>query len=445
MSGIDKLRKELSDKAKVDERFKSHTSLKIGGPVALFIEASTEEDLKQYVTQAKKYKVAFLVVGEGSNLLVHEDGFEGFVIQNKIKGIKVKGTKVLVKLGTNLQEFVDFLAKKGLSGMERMSGIAGNVGGAIFGNAGAYGQTISDHLKRVKGFNGGKVRWIKKVDCGFEYRGSVFKKSGDILLEAEFEFKRGEPKELQRKGADIIKIREEKYKPGLRCPGSYFKNVLVKDLARKSLDKIPEGKIMYEKVPAGYLLEAVGAKGVKKGKIKIAGHHANLFVNTDGGKATDFYQLATEYAKKVEKKFGIKLEPEVQLIGFRRKNAVLGFGIEGRDLVTFLLKKGVDITIFDRKEETELNFGGIDKDKVKLVSGKNYLSKGFLNFDIVFRSPGVYRFIPPQGPKIGIAVSSREDIERLDEKMGELTESQRHTPESVLQAIKDAELSVVDS
>jgi len=208
---------------------------------------------------------------------------------------------------------------EGYVGMEKMTGIPGTVGGAVYGNAGAYGQVVSDKLLRVKVFDGKKVTWVPKKLCKFGYRESIFKKNKWVLLEAEFLFNsRVDPAELKKAAADTLTLRLKKYKPGLKCPGSFFKNIEVKDLTREQLVKIPKEKIVYEKVPAGYLLEEVGAKGKKLGKILIADFHANLFINTGGGNPTDFYNLAKTYAEKVEEKFGIKLEPEVQLVGFSK-------------------------------------------------------------------------------------------------------------------------------
>ena len=316
MKKIEKLLKDLKIVAQKDHHLKNLTTLDIGGPAKLYVEITKELDLIKIIKLARKDEVPFLVVGEGSNLLVHERGFGGLIIRNAIVDIKRDGNKVLAKAGTNLQDFVDFLIGRGLAGAEKMSGIPGTVGGAIYGNAGAYGQTISDHLKRIKIFNGEKVTWISRSQAGFGYRESRFKKTNEILLEVEFEFEKGDSKELAKVKEQTITLRQEKYKPEMKTPGSFFKNVLVKDLPREILAKIPKEKIVYGKVPAGYLLEAVDARGKSLGGIKIADYHGNLFINVEKGKASDFYKLANKYKQRVKEKFGIDLEPEVQLIGF---------------------------------------------------------------------------------------------------------------------------------
>ena len=299
-----------------NEPLKNHTTLCIGGPARFFVEATSEEEIKDIVKKATRENIPFMVIGEGSNLLVSDSGFEGLIVKNKLKGIKEQEGLISVKVGTSLQELVDFTIEKGLTGMQKMTGIPGTVGGAIYGNAGAYGQTISDYLVRVKVFDGGKIFWVKKSECNFSYRDSDFKKNKYILLEAEFKLDKGDAETLKKEAEETLTLRLQKYKPGIACPGSFFKNVQVKDLSPEQLTKIPKDKIVYEKIPAGYLLEEVGAKGAKRGDIEVASFHANLFMNRGKGTARDFFTLSEEFRQKVKDKFGIEMEPEVQLIGF---------------------------------------------------------------------------------------------------------------------------------
>ena len=299
-----------------NEPLKNHTTLGIGGPAKFFVEAESEEELAEIVRKALKDNIPSLVIGEGSNLLVSDSGFAGLIVKNKLKGIEIKDGLVSVKAGTPLQELVDFTIEKGLTGMQKMTGIPGTVGGAIYGNAGAYGQTISDHIVRVRVFDAEKTLWVDKDECNFSYRDSDFKKNKYILLKAEFKLDKGDAETLKKEADETLSVRLQKYKPGIACPGSFFKNVQVKDLSQEQLEKIPKDKIVYGKIPAGYLLEEVGAKGARRGEIEIASFHANLFMNRGGGTAKDFFTLSEEFRQKVKDKFGIELEPEVQLIGF---------------------------------------------------------------------------------------------------------------------------------
>lgn len=305
--------------------FSDLTTLRIGGPVKEVVRAETEEELVNNTQAATVKKQAYLVIGGGSNLLVSDDGFEGRVIQNQTKGKHILGnepetpgsaSKIVVKSGEILQDLVDFANEQGLAGLESLAGIPGTLGGAIYGNAGAYGQTISDHLLTVRAFDptGYQTSSLVKEDCEFKYRDSIFKRNKYIILEAVFELTSSEPEKLIQTSLDIVKKREAKYPPGIKCPGSFFKNIIASELPSEVLAKIPEEKIVYGKIPAGTLLEMVGGKGDNLREIEIAPYHANLFINRGGGTARDFYMLAKKYYDKVKSQFGIVLEPEVQLI-----------------------------------------------------------------------------------------------------------------------------------
>lgn len=311
------LREELGIGLKENILLARFATLEIGGPSSYFFKANSKKSLIKAVKAAKTFRISFIVIGSGSNLLIHDNGYEGLIIKNNIKGIKIKGSMINPEGGVLLQTLVDKANENGLSGLERLTGIPGTVAGAIYGNAGAYGQTISDNLTRVGVTDGDKTFWLSKKECGFQYRESIFKKQKDlIILKAEFELVKGNSVELKKTSEEIADLRRKKYLLGIRCPGSFFKNVLLEKLPKHLQNDMPED--YYGKVPAWYFLEEVGAKGQKRGDIKIADFHANLFINEGGGKASDFFELAKEYKEKVKEKFGITLEPEVQLVGFQK-------------------------------------------------------------------------------------------------------------------------------
>lgn len=295
----------------------NYTTLGIGGPAKLFVKVTSVNLLKEVIKFAQHNYMDSLVVGSGSNLLVSDNGFNGIVIKNCIRGIKISNNKISANGGMLLQDLVDAANKKGLRGLEKLAGIPGTVAGAIYGNAGAYGQSISEKLTRVGVLDRDKEYWINKTGCGFDYRNSNFKENKNlVILEAEFILEKDDPKLLVQTSAEISKIRLEKYPNGIKCPGSFFKNVITQNLSQENLEKIPADKIAYGKIPAGYLLEMVGAKGARKGSIKIADFHANLIINEGLGTSVDFLELAWEYKDKVKNKFGVELELEVQLVGF---------------------------------------------------------------------------------------------------------------------------------
>ncbi len=290
------------------------TTLKIGGPARYFTKAQTSEELVAAVRFAQIHNLPFLVIGGGSNLLICDEGVNKLVIGNGSEGITKERQFLEVKSGTTLQHLVDYSIKVGLSGLENLTGIPGTVGGAVYGNAGAYGQAISNNLREVVCFNGSQVLSLQKDECEFSYRNSLFKRVGWTILSVKFKLGLGNSEELFKTSEEVLKKRLKKYPKGIKCPGSFFKNLIASDLSKQVLTKIPKEKIVYGKLPAGALLEMVGAKGDSLGQIEIADYHANLFINKGEGKAADFYGLAKKYVQKVKEEFGITLEPEVQLI-----------------------------------------------------------------------------------------------------------------------------------
>src|SRR3989344_400692 len=296
------------------------TTLQIGGPAKLFVTVKSEQEFIAATLYAKQNSLPFLVIGGGSNLLVNDSGISCLVIKNEIEGITKLVRVLKVKSGVSLQHLVDYSIAQGLSGLHKLTGIPGTVGGAVFGNAGAYGQTISDYIdsfREIVCFNPVtfQIVTLPKDECEFDYRHSIFKRNRLIILEVAFKLDTGESKDLREEADEVLEKRLTKYPRGIKCPGSFFKNLVAEKLPKEILSRIPKDKIVYGKVPAGSLLELVGAKGDSLGDIEITNYHANLFVNKGGGKASDFYTLAKKWAQKVKERFNITLEPEVQLIG----------------------------------------------------------------------------------------------------------------------------------
>lgn len=309
---------------------KDLTTMKVGGPAKYFLIARNEYQLIKAIKWAEENKVKWYVVGEGSNLIPSDQGFNGLIIKNKIDSFKKTGNKIYIGAGNNLLEVINKVNKIGLAGMEKMAGIPGTVGGAIYGCAGAYGQEIQNCLARVKIYDGKATKWISKNQCLFDYRESIFKtKKNWIILGVEFKFsasggsavggKSGDSLKLINESKKIIKLREKKYWPGLLCPGSFFKNIIVKNikpagLRKKLLKKVGKDKIMFGKIPAGYILEAIGAKGMRYGGIRVAKHHGNLIYNSGKGKHSEILKLAKMLKIKVKRRFGIDLEEEIQFV-----------------------------------------------------------------------------------------------------------------------------------
>ena len=301
---------------------KNLTTMKVGGPAKYFFIARNEKNLIKAIQWAGKNKIGWYVVGEGSNLIPGDESFDGLIIKNKIENLKKVGNKIYVGAGNNLLEFILKINKFGLAGIEKMAGIPGTVGGAIYGCAGAYGQEIKDCLVGVRIYDGKATKRISKNQCRFNYRESIFKtKKNHIILGAEFRFKNGDSKKLMDESKKIIKLREKKYRPGLLCPGSFFKNIIVKNIKpaavrKKLLKKVGKDKIIFGKIPAGYILEAVGAKGMRRGGIRVAKHHGNLIYNSGKGKSSEILKLAKMLKTKVKRRFGLDLEEEIQYLNY---------------------------------------------------------------------------------------------------------------------------------
>lgn len=292
---------------------KNVTTLGIGGPAKKFVTVKTQEELLEALQYAKQNNLQYLIIGGGSNLLISDAGFDGLVIKNEIRNtwddtskVSSGSFEVNVKSGTSLQNLVNYTIQNGLTGLQKLAGIPGTVGGAVYGNAGAYGQTISDHIVSVDQLN--------KSECAFGYRNSIFKQSQKPIIDVTFQLGKGDPEMLKREAEEVLAKRLIKYPTGIKCPGSFFKNLIASEIPDEILKNIPPEKIVYGKVTAGALLEEVGALGQKSNGIEIASYHANLFINNGNGSAKDFYELAKTYAQKVKEKFGITLQPEVQLI-----------------------------------------------------------------------------------------------------------------------------------
>jgi len=305
---------------KKNVNLKNYSTFKIGGKAKYFVIAKNEDEIKKAILWAKKKKIPFFILGGGSNVLFSDEGFKGLVIKLRNTKYQIRNTKVTAEVGVPLQKLVAETAKKGLSGLENLAGIPGTLGGAIFGNAGAFGREIGDLVEEVKILKIEncklQIAKLKKKDCKFGYRDSIFKKRKNwIILEATLKLKKGNKKEIEEKIKEILRLRKEKQPLEFPCAGSVFKNVPVKNLPKKIKEKFKD-KIKNGFLPAGVLIDQAGFKGYQIGKAKVSEKHANFIVNLGKAKAKDVLSLIKTIKKKIKRKFGVKLEPEIQLIGF---------------------------------------------------------------------------------------------------------------------------------
>jgi UDP-N-acetylmuramate dehydrogenase len=289
----------------------------VGGTCRHYVEVATLTHYQQVMAQARRLRLAPLVIGEGSNLLFSDHGFDGLVIRNRIGGLKRDGKRVEIGGGESLGKVIRWLNRNGLSGLERMYGIPGTVAGAIVGNAGAYGQEIGDVVTDVDIWADGRKLTVAGEDLDLRYRHSRFKTAPNwFLVSCRLQLEKS-GNDLQSISDEILAKRRVKYPQALRCPGSFFKNIVLKNLPNSVRQKIPDSFEIAGKVPAGKLLEAVGAKGARRGDAQFADYHGNLLVNLGRATSDDILGLANEYAGRVLDRFGIHLEPEILIIDDR--------------------------------------------------------------------------------------------------------------------------------
>jgi UDP-N-acetylmuramate dehydrogenase len=295
-----------------------HTRFGIGGPAAVFAEAVDEEAFTEAVRMVQSSGAAYCVIGDGTNLIISDEGFDGIVLRQAANLIYHEDAIVRAQAGAELQALVDYCIDHGLRGLETMTGIPGSVGGAVYGNAGAYGHSIDECVRRVRFLDGPPpIRSLRASECEFRYRESVFKQHKEwIIVSTDLEMQCGDRATLREAADKILSIRNKKYPPTMKCAGSIFKNFLLAELPAPVVNQIPANVIIEGKVPSAWFLERVGAKGMQAGDIHVADYHANLIYNAGQGIARDLVEIITELKQRVERRWGIPLEEEVQYVGF---------------------------------------------------------------------------------------------------------------------------------
>jgi UDP-N-acetylmuramate dehydrogenase len=294
-----------------------YTRFGIGGPADLYAETESVESFIAALTAAHASGLGTMVIGGGTNLIVSDDGFRGIVLRYRADGLRATGNSVSADAGAVLQDLVDFSIAGGLKGLETLAGIPWSTGAAVYGNAGAYGHSISERVVEVRFYDGAEVRVFRNEDCQFHYRESIFKSHKEwIIFSTELLLEPANAVVLRQTADDILKVRNEKFPVTMKCAGSIFKNLLLRDLPREAAAAVPAAVVREGKVPAAYFLEQVGAKGIERRQIHVATYHANLIYNAGGGTAADLCALIAELKARVRRQFGIELEEEVQYVGF---------------------------------------------------------------------------------------------------------------------------------
>lgn len=272
-----------------------YSTYRTGGPADFLGECKSKKELLSAIDYAKDRKLDFRVIGGGNNILFSDAGFRGLVIVNKIGGIEINGTRITVGSGYPISKLTLELSNKGLSGLEFMIGIPGTIGGAISGNAGAWGHEISEKLEKIAVIDkNNNLKEIYSKDIIFSYRKSDLAKKGYIVISATFKLEKREPNEIKKEMKDYLEKKRDSQPKGFSC-GSYFKN--------------PKEK------PAGMIIEDLGFKGKRIGGAQVSEKHANFILNTGNAVSKDIYQLAQMIKKAAKEKLGIELKEEVKYIG----------------------------------------------------------------------------------------------------------------------------------
>ncbi|NLK64852.1 MAG: UDP-N-acetylmuramate dehydrogenase [Tissierellia bacterium] len=297
-SMFEELTKDFKGEVLKDEPLKNHTYFKIGGPASLFAVPEDTEDLKALLKLIKKYEIDYYIIGNGTNLLISDDGFKGIVVKigEKFNKLERDGNMVTAGAGILLSSLAKYLAKEGLAGFEFASGIPGYLGGAVPINAGAYGGEMKDVVTRVRCMDmDGKVHEFSNEEMEFAYRHSTLSDSDYIVLEADFTLTPGRVEDITDKIRELNEKRTSKQPLNLPSAGSTFKRPL-------------NGY-------ASKLIEDAGLKGLKYRGAMVSDKHSGFIVSYDNASCEDVLELMRIVISTVYDKFGIKLEPEIKIVG----------------------------------------------------------------------------------------------------------------------------------
>jgi UDP-N-acetylmuramate dehydrogenase len=283
-----------------DVPLREYSNFRIGGPADYFFEAESREELKSALGAAGECGLPTYVIGGGFNILFDDAGFRGLILRNASRGVSADSSapRLRTESGTALGALVEFALRAGLEGIEFLAGIPGSVGGAVYGNAGAFGHCLGDFLAEALLLEpGGSERRAPAADLGLSYRYSRLKTGREVVLEAIFDLGAGSPDVIRARVNECLNLRAQKHPPmDLACAGSYFKNPMLPDGTR---------------TPAGRLLDQVGAKEMRVGGAAVYSGHGNFLYNAGGATARDVLVLATVLKARVRDAFGVDLEEEV--------------------------------------------------------------------------------------------------------------------------------------
>lgn len=296
MISISEIQKVFRGRITLNESLAGYTTFRIGGVADYFVEPVDAEDVVSIIKYINKQGIPFYVMGNGSNILISDEGIKGVVInlESAFNYLKHENEMIIAGAGVKIAKFVDYCIQKGYGGVEMLSGIPATVGGALVMNAGAFGGEAADHVTEVTVVKNETIKKLRKEECEFRYRNSNLK--GTVVMEAKFRLPAGNREELLKRRKELMQKRNESQPVEIPSAGCVFKN--------------PKDN------KAAILIEQCGLKGVAYGGAMVSPKHSNYIVNFDNATANDVIELVKIIRKTVKEKTGIELEMEVKLVGF---------------------------------------------------------------------------------------------------------------------------------
>jgi UDP-N-acetylmuramate dehydrogenase len=293
---IEHIRSICSGRIAISEPLARMTTFRLGGPADIYVEPMNTAEVVALVQTFRDTDMPFLVLGNGSNVLVSDEGFRGAAIslEKGFASATMEDDRVDAGAGLRLSAFVDFCIRHGLAGTETLAGIPGTLGGAVIMNAGAYGGELSDFLVDVTVLRRGEILTLPKADCGFRYRASDLK--GDIVLSARFTPPRGDIEVMKRRRKELLLKRHAAQPTAFPNAGSIFKN--------------PDGG------HAAVLIQECGLKGFRIGGAEVSELHANFIIGRENVTAADILAVINHVRGEVAARRGVILELEILLMGF---------------------------------------------------------------------------------------------------------------------------------
>lgn len=286
------------EQVKTEEPMKNHTTFRVGGPAEFFVMPRSAEEVKKVIDLCRRESFPYYIIGNGSNLLVSDQGYRGVVLQiyKEMSCIEIEENVIVAQAGALLSAIANKALENGLTGFEFAAGIPGTLGGACVMNAGAYGGEMKDVLEEVTVLTEeGEVLIIPKENLELGYRTSIIARKGYIVLETRIQLREGEKEAIKSLMEELKDKRVSKQPLEYPSAGSTFKR--------------PEGYF------AGKLIQDAGLRGFSVGGAQVSEKHCGFVINRENATAADVAELMRQVSARVEEEFGVKLEPEVKRLG----------------------------------------------------------------------------------------------------------------------------------